>query len=167
MLFASTMSHGRILSEFMTFYNIVQNLTLVPRKAHQLFETVEEEIEYLGDRNLDLAHVDLLLLHGRNMEAAELHLGEGRILQAVDIFLRDKDNREASMQKAHDCILEGLWALLPFGVSGSTVNSEEVDALLSRSELLDQGLLSKNDHDEASLELANLLFPQTGANPFG
>lgn len=150
------MLHERILSEFITFYNSVQILILVPRKAHQLFETVEEEIEYLEDRNLDLAHVDLLLLHGRNMEAARLHLREGRILQAVDIFLRDKENREASMQRAHDCILEGLWALLPFGVSMSAVNSEDVDALLSRSEFLDQGLLSKNDHDEASLQLPNL-----------
>jgi hypothetical protein len=161
------MSRGRILSEFIAFYDIIQNLISVPRKAHQLFETVEEEIEYLEDRNLDLAHVDLLLLHGRNMEAAQLHLGEGRILQAVDIFLRDKDNREVSMQKAHDCILEGLWALLPFGVSRSTVNSEEVDALLSRSELLDQGLLSKNDHDEASLHLPNILSPQAEINSFG
>jgi len=132
-----------------------------------LFETVEEEIEYLEDRNLDLAHVDLLLLHGRSVEAAELHLGEGRILQAVDIFLSDKENREASMQRAHDCILEGLWALLPLGVSMSTVDSEVVDALLSRSELLDQGLLSKNDHDEASLQLPNILSLQTGTNLFG
>lgn len=101
------------------------------------------------------------------MEAAKLHLGEGRILQAVDIFLSDKENREASMQRAHDCILEGLWALLPFGVSMSTVNSEVVDALLSRSELLDQGLLNKNDHDEASLQLPNILSLQTGTNLFG
>jgi hypothetical protein len=71
------------------------------------------------------------------------------------------------MQRAHDCILEGLWALLPFGVSMSTVNSEDVDALLSRFELLDQGLLTKNDHKEASLQLLNLLSPPTVANPFG
>ena len=101
------------------------------------------------------------------MEAAQLHLGEGRILQAVDIFLSDKENREASMQRAHDCILEGLWALLPFGVLMSTVNSEVVDALLSRSESLDQGLLRKNDHDEASLQLPNLLSLQTRSNLFG
>jgi len=116
-----------------------------------LFETVEEEIEYLEDRNLDLAHVDLLLLHERSIEAAELHLREGRILQAVDILLKDTEDREGSMQRAHDCILEGLWFLLSLGVSISTVNSEEVDALLSRAELLDQALLNNNNRDEASL----------------
>ena len=116
-----------------------------------MFETVEEEIEYLEDRNLDLAHVHLLLLHQRSMEAAKVHLREGRILQAVDIFLKDTEDREGSMQRAHDWIVKGLWSLLPLGVSMSTVNSEEVDALLSRSELLDEALLNENNRDEASL----------------
>ena len=39
---------------------------LLFRKAHTLFVTVEEEIVYLKVRNLDDAHVDLLLRHEKN-----------------------------------------------------------------------------------------------------
>jgi len=160
------MSLGRISREFTGSHIIMQNLIVVSRKAHQLFTTVDEEMGYLNDRNLDLAQVDLLLLHGRRVEAAQLHLREGRILQAVDIFLSDKESREISMQRANDCIIQGLWALLPFGVSMSEVNSEEVDVLLSRSELLDQNLLSKNDRNEASLQTLTFMMSSNTNNLF-
>ena len=46
---------------------------------------MEEEINYLEDRNLDDAHLDLLMLHEKKSDAAEVHLSEGRILEAVDL----------------------------------------------------------------------------------
>ncbi|KAG7450840.1 uncharacterized protein BT62DRAFT_1001654 [Guyanagaster necrorhizus] len=43
------------------------------KKAQELFCSVEEEVEYLKDRDLDIALADLLETEGRLSEAAELH----------------------------------------------------------------------------------------------
>jgi hypothetical protein len=116
------------------------------RKAHKLFESVEEELEYLEDRNLDLAQLDLLLNHNRRIEAAELHLSEGRTLQAIDLFLEDDADRLTSMSKAKDNILQSLWKLSPFGVV--PVNQAEIRKLLDRSNRVLQSVMNDNDLDE-------------------
>ena len=84
------------------------------RKAHTLFATVEEEIDYLEDRNLDDAHVDLLIRHEKKFDAAKVHLSEGRVLEAIDLFLDDNGNRKDSIQRVADCVLLGLRKAMPF-----------------------------------------------------
>ena len=89
---------------------------LLFRKAHALFATVEEEIVYLEDRNLDDAHVDLIR-HEKKSDAAKVHLSESRVLEAIDLYLDDSEDREDSIQRATDCVLQGLRKAMPFGES--------------------------------------------------
>ena len=118
---------------------------LLFRKAHTLFATVEEEIVYLEDRNIDDAHVDLLIRHEKKSDAAEVHLSEGRVLEAIDLFLDDKENREDSIQRAIDCVLQGLRYAMPFGGS---VAGLEIKELLKRSDLLDPYMPNQDVCDE-------------------
>ena len=121
---------------------------LLFRKAHTLFATVEDEIVYLEERNLDDAHVDLLIRHEKKSDAAEVHLSEGRFLEAIDLFLDDNENRQDSIQRAADCVLQGLRKAMPFGGS---VTGLEITELLKRSDLLDPCMLSQNASDEVKI----------------
>ncbi|KAF8816728.1 hypothetical protein BYT27DRAFT_7237858 [Phlegmacium glaucopus] len=109
--------------------------------AHSLFVTVEEEISYLRDRNLNDALLDLLILNERKYEAAEVHLSKGRFLEAIDLFLEDSENKQDSIQGAVNCILQGLRKAVPFGGS---VAGLEVTELLKRSDLIDPRIVSQD-----------------------
>ncbi|KAK0440837.1 hypothetical protein EV421DRAFT_1905200 [Armillaria borealis] len=65
------------------------------KEAHQLFDSLEEELEYLEERALDIALADLLETMGRLSEAAELHYSEGRREEAIELFLREAKNKNA------------------------------------------------------------------------
>jgi hypothetical protein len=106
---------------------------------------VEEEIDYLENRNLDDAHVDLLILSEKKFDAAEVRLSEGRVLEAIDLFLGDNEDRQSAIQRAADCVLQGLRKAMPFGGS---VAELEVTELLKRSDLLDPCMLSQDVRDE-------------------
>lgn len=106
---------------------------------------MEEEISYLEDRNLDDAQLDLLILHEKKSDAAAVHLSEGRVLEAIDLFLDDSENNRDSVQKAINCILQGLRKTMPFGGS---VAAFEVTELLKRSDLIDPCMLSQDVRDE-------------------
>ena len=106
---------------------------------------MEEEIDYLEDRNLDDAHVDLLIRHEKKFDAAKVHLSEGRVLEAIDLFLDDNGNRKDSIQRAADCVLLGLRKAMPFG---GFVVGPEIKELLQRSDLLDPCMLSQDVCDE-------------------
>ncbi len=97
---------------------------------------------------MDLAQLHLLLLHNRRIEAAELHLSEGRTLQAIDLFLGDDADRLTSMSKAKDSILRSLWKLSPFGVV--PVNQAKIRQLLDRSNRVPQSVMNDNDLDEVN-----------------
>ena len=120
---------------------------LLFRKAHTLFATVEEEIVYLEDRNLDDAHVDLLIRHEKKSDAAKVHLSEGRVLEAIDLFLDDNEDRQDSIQMATNCVLQGLRKAMPLG--GSVVG-REITELLKRSDLLDPCMPSQDVRDEVN-----------------
>ncbi|KAL0571720.1 hypothetical protein V5O48_010244, partial [Marasmius crinis-equi] len=88
------------------------------RKIHieqgcELFEPSEDPLEYLEDRLLSGAMGDVLVAALRHDEAAELHLSEGRILEAIELFLQSPS--ESSSRRAGECVLEALWQVLPFG----------------------------------------------------
>ena len=127
---------------------------LLFRKAHTLFATVEEEIDYLDDRNLDDAHVDLLIRHEKKSDAAEVHLSEGRVLEAIDLFLDDSENRKDSIRRAADCVLQGLRRAMPFG---GFVAGLEITELFKRSDLLDLCMLSQGVCDEVKFH--NFMLP--------
>jgi len=100
--------------------------------------------------------VDLLLVHGRKSDAAELHLAEGRLIEAIDAFLTDDQNKHSSHVRAKDCILQAFWRLLPFGTL--PLDHEEVSKLSERSKLLDKESLSCDDHDEVGFSMLSPFF---------
>ncbi|KAJ2926878.1 hypothetical protein H1R20_g10207, partial [Candolleomyces eurysporus] len=83
-------------------------------KAKTLFESVDEELEYLKkDILLNDCYAAVLAEHGKYQEAANIHLREGRITKAIKVLIDDKENEESKRQ-AYDCILQGLWESTPF-----------------------------------------------------
>ncbi|RXW14070.1 hypothetical protein EST38_g11783 [Candolleomyces aberdarensis] len=84
------------------------------KKAMTLFESIEELLQYLEDNILlDDCHAAVLADLGRYQEAADIHLSEGRTMEAIDVLLDDKENEE-SRRRANDCILQGLWETTSF-----------------------------------------------------
>jgi hypothetical protein len=129
------------------------------RKAHTLFASVEEEIGYLENRNLGDALVDLFICHGRKSDAAKVHLSEGRFLQAIDLFLDDNENRQDSIHRATNCVLQGLWKAMPLG---EFVAGFEITELLKRSDLLGPSIMSQDDRDEVNSH--NFIHPLIHSN---
>ncbi|KAF9524672.1 hypothetical protein CPB83DRAFT_909779 [Crepidotus variabilis] len=119
--------------------NVVENITDVARlfyfkggeldKATKLFTSVEEQLEYLEDFDLDISRAALLEQLGKYEDAAEIHLAEGRTLEAIRLFLKDQSDLKA-MARGQHCILRGLWEQLSFG-SELSEHTTEVDRLLN------------------------------------
>ncbi|TFK38654.1 hypothetical protein BDQ12DRAFT_96280 [Crucibulum laeve] len=134
--------------------HVVQNVKDVARlvyssrqetqKAILLFDSLEDHLEFLEDRDFDVVRADLLLLHKRVAEAAELHLSAGRTLDAINLFL--EDGTEHSMIRAGDCIREAYWKELSFGVQHTESNKVRQLTKLSRD--LNTDLLDQNNIDE-------------------
>ncbi|KAI0286423.1 hypothetical protein BC826DRAFT_1108859 [Russula brevipes] len=82
------------------------------RKASRLFSSVEEELEF----------------------AADLHVRENRMLDAVEVLLKDKLSKEA-IQRASRTLLGALWNVLSFGILPMDLGSES-QASLKRMLLL-------------------------------
>ncbi|KAF9231325.1 hypothetical protein BU15DRAFT_82546 [Melanogaster broomeanus] len=114
--FRKTLQLVNTHSEKMTQESADELLMNTARPPEPLFETFEEEFDFLETYDLDVALVELLELHGKFVEAAELHLSEGRPLDAIKSFLKDKGN-DAAVSRAGDTLLENLWRRCSFGVS--------------------------------------------------
>ncbi|TBU23105.1 hypothetical protein BD311DRAFT_674657 [Dichomitus squalens] len=85
------------------------------KKAMELFESENDALEYMDDFGLDLARAQFLEDTGRLSEAADVHLSEGNMLEAIRVLSMDGSN-ETSLKRALDCLLEGLWRNLSCGV---------------------------------------------------
>ncbi|SJL03091.1 uncharacterized protein ARMOST_06437 [Armillaria ostoyae] len=126
------------------------------RKAHQLFDSFEEEAEYLKERDLDVALADLLETTGRVCEAAELHCSVGRREVAIELFLREADNKDA-LRRAEECILEELWRRISFGVDSHAICSDSVVLRLMRfASQLDTNFMERTKASELSMFTAIL-----------
>ncbi|KAI5829770.1 hypothetical protein K523DRAFT_416462 [Schizophyllum commune Tattone D] len=115
---------------------LVERLTTVSRlyyfqtkefkKATNLFETVEDALEFLEDTPFDVEKASLLESAGRFSEAAELYL-QDRPLHAVTLFLKDVDNG-ISLERGKRCILDGLWKELAFEATVDEVKKKPLVA---------------------------------------
>ncbi|KAF9064527.1 hypothetical protein BDP27DRAFT_1425729 [Rhodocollybia butyracea] len=99
------------------------------KQAGALFDDLDGQLAYLDDRGMDIARAALLIAHGRTREAAELHLAEDRVLEAIDLFIQDTESEE-SARRAVDCILDGLWRKFTFAVSPELAQDPELFKLL-------------------------------------
>ncbi|TFY76337.1 hypothetical protein EWM64_g7674 [Hericium alpestre] len=88
------------------------------KKAAGLFETIDEQLEFVTDYDLDVARAEILVAEQRFAEAASLHLEEGRTMVAVRLFLKDQDevSKEHSLDKAKECLFNELWRHFSFDV---------------------------------------------------
>jgi hypothetical protein len=89
-------------------------------------------------------------------EAAEIHLLEGRTLEAIRLFLMDVHNQVA-IQRGNACILQGLWEHLSFGMKMFD-KPEEVDRLLAlASKIKSSDLLEAAAVDEVRNAIVSFL----------
>lgn len=116
-------------------------------KAKTLFDSVEEQLEYLEDNILlDECHAAVLTDLGRFQEAAAIHIEEGRTMDAIKVLLEDKTSSE-SIVKANDYILRGLWQNTSFSakIKSTDIGAKELLKLASK---VDTSLLSATQQDE-------------------
>lgn len=83
---------------------------------------------------------------GRVADAAELHLLEGRTIEALELFLKDKGDSSQSTRRAIHYILQGLWREISLGSQKSS--TDVVVKLLRCADSMDPSLLSSNERDE-------------------
>lgn len=98
------------------------------RKAGGLFDSDEEQLEYLEDYDLDVSRAAVLKELGRYKEAGEIHLAEGRTFEAIQLFLMDDDDQYA-VRRGHACILQGLWRHLSFAVKAKDGGEDAIRLL--------------------------------------
>lgn len=125
-------------------------------KANQLFDSIEDELEYLEDFDLDVSRALLLQKMGKFEDAADIHLAEGRTLDAITLLLMDKNN-EHSIRRGYHCILQGLWEKVSFGVKDLD-RIEQVVRLLELASSLKVSDIESLDIDEVR-ELPTALAP--------
>ncbi|KIJ60080.1 hypothetical protein HYDPIDRAFT_117540 [Hydnomerulius pinastri MD-312] len=89
-----------------------------------LFPSFEEELEFLEEYDLDFARASLLESHGRYLEAAELHMAENRLPDAIRDFVKDKTSSDA-MKNAANILLEGLWRRCSFGIPAEEIAGDQ------------------------------------------
>lgn len=102
----------------------------------------------MEDYDFDFARAKLLESKQDLEGAAEVHLLEGRVSEAIELFTQDKKN-ESSIRRANECILEGLWQNISLGSPLASVQaSEAVSQLLDSAGQVDAAMLEPNERDE-------------------
>lgn len=124
-------------------------------RATRLFSEFDEALEFMEDYGFNVARVTLLEQYGRFVEAADIHLGEGRTVQAVRLFL--KDSSHESKERAESSLMLGLWRELSFGTSlgseTSVARSPLGELLTFSSEIKSQFSFTPRTSDEVSWSL--------------
>ncbi|KIK71556.1 hypothetical protein GYMLUDRAFT_33762 [Collybiopsis luxurians FD-317 M1] len=121
------------------------------QQAGALFDSLDDQLEYLEDRDMDIARAALLVAHGRAREAAELHLAEGRVLEAIDFFIQDAES-EDSTRRAAECILEGFWRQLTFALTPEDLAGDSVlSKLFDFAKRIKQSSLSPSHRNEIAM----------------
>ena len=113
-------------------------------KARELFSTDEEELEYLEDLDLGVARAEALRSLGRPAEAAALHLAEGRIQEAISLYLQDSQSEDSTHQ-ASLCILRGLWDSVSYG---TVPDENRISRFIDWSNRLNVDLINSKELDE-------------------
>lgn len=124
------------------------------RKANRLFDSIEDELAYLEDFDLDVSRASLLENLGKFEDAADIHLAEGRTLDAIRLLLMDKNN-EHSIRRGYHCILQGLWEKVSYGVKGLD-RIEQVVRLLKLASSLKVSDIESLDIDEVRALILSL-----------
>lgn len=106
----------------------------------------------MEDYGFDVARADLLEKAGKSVDAAKLHLAEGRTIKAINLLLQDHSD-ERALPRAISYLLEGLWKCLPFSIKPNVCREESgsmLDPLLAVSETMLQ-LTSLSEHERTQV----------------
>ncbi|KAF6765913.1 hypothetical protein DFP72DRAFT_865039 [Ephemerocybe angulata] len=136
------------------------------RKAKALFDSVEEQLDYLEDNILlDECHASVLVELGSYQLAAEVHAREGRTMEAIRVLLLDERNA-GSIAMANDYILQGLWQHTSFSQKIKDTDTKAL-AFLELASGMDRSLLSPTQRDELAIfENLNLMIAASDTSAF-
>jgi hypothetical protein len=114
-----------------------------PRQASELFDDVEEQLEYMDDYGFDVARIHVLEHRKRYADAAAVALGEQDIPECIRLLLRSDDKNHLRQALSH--AIHGLWMVLPYGSTGSQLNNPAVASLLEQVSKIDAKILNDNE----------------------
>nr|GAT61403.1 predicted protein [Mycena chlorophos] len=79
----------------------------------KLFDDSQDAVGYLSELGLHEERAQVLEeVAEQPSAAAEVHLQEGRLLKAIELFVADKN-----FERATACVIQGLWEALPFAAT--------------------------------------------------
>lgn len=117
-------------------------------KAVRLFPSVEKALDFVNSYDLDVAKGTLLQHEELYGEAAEVHITEGRNVEAIQIFLKHLADKNCTKHAAA-CALRALWRHISFAVSPAiTKTSSLLKQWLELASCLDPTFLAPNELDE-------------------
>ena len=131
----------------LTFFCLYYN-----RKATKLFENIEDALDCMEEYGFDMARAELLEKAGKVVDAAELHLLEGRTIKAINLLLQDRVD-ERALPRAIKYLLDALWECLPFGAKPSAVRDSPDSILDSLLQVADAVIQAANPskHEETQV----------------
>ncbi|KAF8460963.1 hypothetical protein DFH94DRAFT_790038 [Russula ochroleuca] len=128
------------------------------KKASFLFSNAEEQLEFARDCDLDIAEVNILVERGQFFEAADLHIRENRMVDAVEVLLKNKTSKEA-MRRASQSLLDALWNVLSFGVLPVELDIETQVNLKRMMQLIKQfDLSSLEQRSQLELQMFSAIY---------
>ena len=135
-------------------YHSISNVQFSCRKAKQLFDTVEEALEFLEQRCLDGVQAIILLSLRRYAEAVESFVAAGRWVAAIKVLLMTRSSD--STRRACNYILQEFRKLMPFGFRAENATSNPIAELLDLSDQLEKNHLSSTELAEVSLSVSSV-----------
>jgi hypothetical protein len=67
-------------------------------------------------------------------EGVKLLLSESKMIDAIELCLRNEKDKDISVKRAKDILFKGLWQLLPFGIA--PIERKKINKLLTHSTLI-------------------------------
>ncbi|KAG8752687.1 hypothetical protein FRC12_011837, partial [Ceratobasidium sp. 428] len=118
-------------------------------KASELFEDIEEQLEYMDDYGFDVARIHVLEHHKRYADAAEVALQEHNLLECIRLLSASGENH--LLRQALTRAIHGLWITMPYGSTGSQLNNPAVASLLEQLSKLDLEMLREDERRQVCI----------------
>ncbi|GAB1522834.1 hypothetical protein RhiTH_005958 [Rhizoctonia solani] len=99
-------------------------------KASGLFEEVEDQLEYMEDYGFTGALMHVLEHHKRFDQAAEVAFAERNVTEGVRLL--SQSEHPASVRRAVEKALRGLWMMIPFGLTGDKRSNPAILPLIDQ-----------------------------------
>ncbi|QRW07579.1 P-loop nucleoside triphosphate hydrolase [Ceratobasidium sp. AG-Ba] len=114
-----------------------------PRQAAELFDDVNEQLDYMDDFGFDSGSIHVLKLQKRYGDAAEVALKEHDLLGCIELLALSNETVHHRQAIAH--ALRGLWLALPYGSDRTQTNNSTIKSLL---EHLERSLTAMNEDEK-------------------